>query len=200
ERGRRGPGRCLSDPSGIVSCMPDSALALKNLGSAELLAATHDLARRSCNVEADLLLHLAEVDQRKLYLERPFPSMFAFCVDELGFSDDAAYYRITVARAGRRFPAIIDAVREGKVHLAGLRLLVPHLTEENHRRVRARATGRSRREIELMVARLAPPPPVPDSIRSVGVPAPGAATSAALLAQSPIAARPPGTSGVGAAG
>src|SRR5262249_59231248 len=191
ERGRRGPGRCLSDPSGIVSCMPDSALALKNLGSAELLAATHDLARRSCNVEADLLLHLAEVDQRKLYLERPFPSMFAFCVDELGFSDDAAYYRITVARAGRRFPAIIDAVREGKVHLAGLRLLVPHLTEENHREVLAQATGRSKREIELIVARRGPLPPVPDSIRKLPSPADGARELIPLLARSPIAARPP---------
>ena len=151
-------------------------------------------------MEADLLLHLAEVDERKLYLERPFPSMFAFCVDELGFSDDAAYYRITVARAGRRFPAILEAVREGKVHLAGLRLLVPHLTQENHREVLAQATGRSKREIEEIAARLAPLPPVPDSIRRVGVLAPGAATGAALLAQSPIAAHPPGTSGAGAAG
>ena len=134
--------------------------SLKELSSADLLAATHALVRKSCGVEADLLLHLAEIDARKLYLERPSPSMFAFCVDELGFSDDAAYYRITVARAAQRFPILIDAVRSGQIHLAGLRVLVPHLTEENHLSVLAEAVGRTKREIDEIAARLSPRPPL----------------------------------------
>ena len=67
--------------------------------------------------------------------------MFAFCCDELGFSEDAAYSRILVARAGRRLPAVIEALRSGEIHLAGLRLLVPHLTSENHRQVLAQAAN-----------------------------------------------------------
>src|SRR5207248_2586526 len=117
----------------MLAGMTDSTL--QRLSSSDLLAATRDLVRKSWAVEADLLLHLAEIDERKLYLERAFPSMFAFCMGELGFSEDATYYRLTVARAGRRFPAILDALRAGTIHLAGLRLLVPHLTEENHREV-----------------------------------------------------------------
>ncbi|HKC60718.1 MAG TPA: hypothetical protein VKB92_11580 [Myxococcales bacterium] len=61
--------------------------------------------------------------------------MFEFCVHELHFSEDAAYSRILVARAARRFPAMIEAIRSGQVHLTGLRLLAPHLTAENHREV-----------------------------------------------------------------
>ena len=141
--------------------------SLKELSSADLLAATHALVRKSCGVEADLLLHLAEIDARKLYLERPSPSMFAFCVDELGFSDDAAYYRITVARAAQRFPILIDAVRSGQIHLAGLRVLVPHLTEENHLSVLAEAVGRTKREIDEIAARLSPRPPVAAMVRKV---------------------------------
>src|SRR5438093_12942149 len=76
----------------------------------------------------DLLVHLGEVDERKLYLECAFPSMFEFCVGELRFSEDAAYNRIMVARAARRLPAVIEAMRSGQVHLSGLRLLAPHLT------------------------------------------------------------------------
>jgi 5-methylcytosine-specific restriction endonuclease McrA len=147
--------------------MANSRYGLETLSSADLLNATRDLVRKSHSVEAELLVHLAEIDERKLYLERAFPSMFAFCVDELGFSEDAAYSRILVARAGRRLPALIEALGSGQVHLAGLRLLVPHLTEENHGEVLAQAAGKSKREIEELIARLSPKPPVPSAIRKL---------------------------------
>src|SRR5438445_11095884 len=105
---------------------------IASLTNDELLAATRDLVRRSCSMEADLLMHLGEIDERKLYLDRAFSSMFTFCTGELGFSEGAAYNRILVARAARKLPALIEAVRSGRVHLAGLRLLAPHLTLENH--------------------------------------------------------------------
>src|SRR5439155_22011680 len=119
--------------------MMNSNSALESLSSADLLSATRELVQRSRGLEADLLLHLGEIDERKLYLERAFPSMFAFCVGELRFSEDAAYSRILVARAARRWPAVIEAMRCGKVHLSGLRLLAPHLTGKNHREVLAEA-------------------------------------------------------------
>ena len=75
------------------------------LSDPDLLARTRELADHSCCTEADLLVHLGEVDERKLYLECAFPSMFAYCVGELRFSEDAAYSRIMVARAARRLPA-----------------------------------------------------------------------------------------------
>src|SRR4051812_12326807 len=75
--------------------------------------------------------------------------------------------RIFVARAARRLPQILGALGSGRVHLAGLRLLVPHLTEENCDQVLAEAAGKSKREIEELVARLAPQPSVPDVIRKL---------------------------------
>src|SRR5262249_37015405 len=131
----------------------------------DLRAAMRALVATSCQVEADLLAHLAEIDERKLHLKWAYPSMFAYCVEELGFSDDAAYYRITAARAARRVPGIPASGRSGRVHLAGLRLLVPHLTQENHGEVLARAAGKSKRQIEELAACLAPRPPVPTTIR-----------------------------------
>src|SRR3954467_10773336 len=94
-------------------------------------------------------------------------SMFAFCVTRLGFSEDATYNRLGVAHAARQFPAVLDALRSGEIHLSGLRVLVPHLTAENHRQVLARAAGKSKREIEELVAALAPKPPVPDAMRKL---------------------------------
>src|SRR4051794_17129995 len=138
-----------------------------DLSSADLLAATRDLARRCSVIEADLLVHLAEVDERKLYLDLAHSSMFAFCVAELGFSEDAAYYRITVARAARQVPAVVEAIRSGKLHLGGARLLAPHLTVDNAGALLERAAGKSKREIEEQVAAIAPRPPVPTQIRRV---------------------------------
>src|SRR5215813_2864434 len=143
-------------------CYPEEMFNLSNLStlsSADLLARTRDLARKSQNVEADLLVHLAEIDARKLYAEWAFPSMFEFCVKDLGFSEGAAFSRIFVARAARMLPAMFDALRSGRVHLAGLRVLAPHPTGENHEQLLARAAGKSKREIEELAAALSPQPP-----------------------------------------
>src|SRR5437588_10521627 len=93
--------------------------ALELMDGNDLVDATRTLARRASVIEADLISHLAEIDARKLYLDRAFPSMHAFCIRELGFSEDVAYNRIAVARAGRRFPALNQALRSGCLCLSG---------------------------------------------------------------------------------
>jgi len=158
----------------------------------DLLARTRELADHSCCTEADLLVHVGEVDERKLYLECAFPTMFAYCLGELRFSEDAAYSRIMVARAARRLPAMIEAMRSGQVHLTGLRLLAPHLTAENHCEVLAQAAGKTKREIEELVARLAPQPAVAPTIRKLPErPVPAAPAEPLALALEPALARPP---------
>src|SRR5438477_4129611 len=131
---------------------------VNSLNDSELLRAPRVLVREWERVEAELLWHLGEIDERRLYLDYAFPSMFSFCVGELGFSEDAAYSRILVARAARRLPALVEVIRSGSLHLTGARLLAPHLTAENHVEVLARAAGKSKREIEELVAALAPQP------------------------------------------
>ena len=147
--------------------MMNSQMVVESLGPSELRSATHQLVRRSHGLEVALLVHLGEIDERKLYLDWSFSSMFGYCVGELGFSEDVACNRISLARAARRMPSILDVVRSGRVHLAGLRLLAPHLTAANKDEVLAEAAGKSKRQIEEVVARLAPQPPVPTIVRKV---------------------------------
>ena len=155
-----------------------SKAAVEVLSDSELIASTRELLRESRWFEAELLVHLGEIDERKLYLERAFPSMLAFCVGEFGFSEDAAYSRIHVARAARALPAMIEALRSGAVHLTGLRLLAPHLTAENHRGVLASAAGKKKEAIEELVVTLAPRPPVPTVLRRIpGQPSPPVAAA-----------------------
>jgi hypothetical protein len=157
--------------------------ALHSLSDVELLHTTRLQLQRSHELDAELLLLLGEIEARRLYLDRAFPSMFDFCTGELGFSEDVAYNRLKVAGLVRRFPRVLDFVRDGRIHLSGLRLLAPHLTEDNLEPTLAEAAGKRRSEIEALVARLSPQPSVPPSVRKLPerAPAPPVGQSAPPL-------------------
>src|SRR5256885_15888141 len=125
---------------------PSAAIPVMN--DDDLIALTSELARKSNGVEAELLRYVGEIDARKIYRERASPSLIAFCMREINFAEGAAANRVFVARVARRLPAVLEARRTGAVRLSGLRVLVPHLVEENHERVLALAAGKSNREIE----------------------------------------------------
>src|SRR5512134_3619243 len=85
------------------------------------------VAQSRANI-AIVMAHVAEVDARRLYRPAGHPSMFSYAVHELRLSEDAALKRIQAARAARQFPAIFDAVADGRLHLSAVTLLAPHLT------------------------------------------------------------------------
>lgn len=114
---------------------------------------------------ARILAHLAEVDARRLYAPAGYPSMHAFCVGELRFSEDAAYKRIQAARAARRFPALFAAVAGGRLHLAAVCLLAPHLTAENVEELVQTATHRHKSQVEAFLARRFSVPGMPAPVR-----------------------------------
>jgi hypothetical protein len=79
-----------------------------------LLRELEDLVAQEQSLEADLLLHLGEVEARELHLELGFSSMFSYCTEVLHFSEATAYHRIQAARAARAYPAVLDRVRCGE--------------------------------------------------------------------------------------
>jgi hypothetical protein len=179
--------------------MIESIAAIPVMNDDDLIASARELSRKSNGVEAELLLYLGEIDARKIYRERASPSMIAFCMREFNFSEGAAANRVFVARVARELPAVLEALRTGAVHLSGLRVLVPHLDEENHETVLALAAGKSKREIEELAASLSPKPPVADDVRKLpnrelALAAPAATTipvAAPAATTTPFTAPPP---------
>jgi hypothetical protein len=108
--------------------------------------------------------------------------MFAYCVDELHMSEAQAYLRIQAARLGRQFPLIVQLFAKGALHLTAIKLLGPHLTPDNYVQVLERASGKGKREIELLVAELAPKPDVPSRMRKLPEASPVRVTQAAAPA------------------
>jgi hypothetical protein len=134
---------------------------------------------------AELLATIAEVDSRKLYLPAGYPSMFAYCVGYWHMSEDVAYKRIRAARAGRRYPAILAAIAEGRVHLAAVVMVAPHLTRESAGELIAAATHRTKAEVERMLAERFPKPDLVTLIKPIAS-APALSDQSLELAPGPV--------------
>jgi hypothetical protein len=138
-----------------------------HLSDGALIAEVTRCARDERHATAQLIVHLAELDARHLYLGEGHSSLFTYCRDALGLSDDAAYNRVEAARACRLFPRILDQLVDGSLTVTSVRLLARHLAAENHRDLLAAASHRSKREVEELIARRFPKPDTPSSVRKV---------------------------------
>ena len=138
--------------------------ALKKLSDDALLRRLSKLIHDHRRVEAELIAHIAEVDERRLFASQATSSMFAYCTERLHLSEGEAFLRIQVARATRRHPMLLEMLADGRLHLTGIGKLVPHLALDNRDELLERATHKSKREIEALVAELQPRPDVPASI------------------------------------
>jgi hypothetical protein len=152
------------------------------------------VARLKCNADesrqktVELLADLGELAARKLYRKEGPGRLFGYCTQVLRFSEAATYNRIRAAKAARKFPLILDLIADGSVNLTTIRLLAPHLTLDNHRELLAEATGRTRREVDKIVARLNPKPDVAATIRKLPSPGSVAEESRDLFSASAAAA------------
>ncbi len=145
--------------------MMETTNELKSVPDDELLRRLAGLLRQSRRVEADLVGHIAEVDRRRLYARSASPSMFAYATEVLHLSEAEAYLRITAARASREHPMLLAMLADGRLHLTAIAKLAPHLTAENREALLAKAAHLGKREIEELVAELAPRPDVPALMR-----------------------------------
>jgi hypothetical protein len=165
--------------------------SLRRLSDNELIAGVKSLVGRERVTTAQLVAHLAELDTRDVHLREGYNSLFVYCRDAIGLSEAEAYTRIEVARAARRFPEILDLLAAGTVSLTALRLLAPHLSPANHLEVLESARGRTKTEVQVLVAKLAPRPDVPFSVRPLPAPVSSALDLAAPLAPTPAPESPP---------
>jgi hypothetical protein len=138
---------------------------LRDRSDDDLLSSVTKLMGLHRKLTVEIVFHLAEIEERRLHLLKGFPSMFAFCVNALRFSEGEAFRRIAAARLGRRFPVIHSLLASGEVNLSTLELLRPWLTDQNHEELLAAVAGKGKREVQALIATRFPRPDRPSSIR-----------------------------------
>jgi hypothetical protein len=131
---------------------------------------------------ADFLVALAGFDEKRLYLELGHASLFSFLNRDLCLSKGAAFFRNTAARLVRRYPEIVEPLRDGRLCLTSLAHLAKVLTPENKAEMPPCFFQRSKSEAKEIVAEILPvaAPPLRPVITAVHA---GAALS--LSSQSP---------------
>jgi 5-methylcytosine-specific restriction endonuclease McrA len=137
---------------------------LCSLSDADLVARLPLLVQAERHAMADVIEHLVEVERRRLYLSQAMSSLYRYCIDQLGYSEDAALKRHRVATLALRLPRVLDELRAGSLHLTALFLLSKHLTEDNASALLAETRGKSRRQVEELIARRFPRPDVLPSV------------------------------------
>lgn len=164
------------------------------LSDHDLLDRLQVLAENERKASVELVAHLAVLDTRPcLYAAGGYGSLFTYCTQALGLSEDAACNRIEAARACRRFPQVLELLGSGALSLTSVRLIARHLTAENHPEALARAANKTVAEVKALVAELAPQPDVPSRVRKLPVPSPvhvttpAPRTEASALAPAPLA-------------
>jgi hypothetical protein len=139
---------------------------LSGVSDGELQGRLKELLRAGGRTEARVVAHLAEVDARRLHLQGA-PSLFRYCLDELGLSESEAWYRICAARAGRKFPLVFELLEKRELHLTAIALLSKHLTEENHRELLVQARGQTKPQILESLVRRWPKTDVSSHLRRI---------------------------------
>ncbi len=79
-------------------------MSVRSLSDKVILSRVCELTKRERSVTLQVLLHLNEIERRKLHLKLGYASMFAYCTSGLGYSASAAVRRLRTAR-WRRAPA-----------------------------------------------------------------------------------------------
>lgn len=84
----------------------------------QLLESAKESVREEREAILKVLAHLAAIDQRRLYLERGYPSLFEMCTREFGYSAAAAMRRIEAMRLVREVPKVAEKIESGSISLS----------------------------------------------------------------------------------
>ncbi len=88
------------------------------LSDRKLLRQTSTLVRHERHLQGAVIDHLAEIDARRLYLQRGCSSLFDYAVRELGYSDAAAGRRVGAVRLCADQPDARERLRDGSLTLS----------------------------------------------------------------------------------
>jgi hypothetical protein len=126
--------------------------SLKNLSDNELTGRLRQLVRKEQDLTLSILPHLAEVGRRQLYLAKAYSTLTEYCVHELGYGDSSASRRVKAARVIKDIPEVYDLTKQRKLSFSAVVQVYSVLTPQNKDHLLPRLVGKSRRQIERILA------------------------------------------------
>ncbi|MDD9987740.1 MAG: hypothetical protein OXQ31_15810 [Spirochaetaceae bacterium] len=140
------------------------------LSDRALLRQTSTLVRHERHLQGAIIDHLAEIETRRLFLQRGCSSLFDYAVRELGYSDAAAGRRLGAVRLCADQPDARERLRDGSLTLSAAAELQEALDRHDPSRPPRRArTGNRAAHGESEPARTAKERAAPEPVHAVTV-------------------------------
>jgi len=131
--------------------------SLIGLSDKELTGRLRQLVSKEQSLTLSILPHLAEVERRGLHLEKAYSTLTEYCVHELGYGDSSASRRVRAARVIRKMPEVYEMLKDNRLTFSAVIQIYSVLTPENKDTLLPRLVGKSRNEIERIMAEYLPP-------------------------------------------
>jgi hypothetical protein len=151
---------------------------LAKLSDNELIKRLEILSEKERKTTLDVLLHLIEVDRRKIYLQRGYCSLFEYCVRDLRYSESAANRRIQTARCIDKYPEVFEMLEKCEMNLCTVSRIAGILTNENKAALLAEVRNQSTRRVEAIVSSHNPEKVLRDRVQAVYIKKPDVEPSA----------------------
>src|SRR5215510_6123582 len=156
---------------------------VKQLGDDVLIERLTRSVQRDRRLSVELLIELSELQERGLFRDLGFATMFDYATRRLGMSESEAGLRLRAAKLARAFPIALEMLTRCEIHLTTLSILAPVLTADRIQ-ILYEARFKTKQQVLELVAKYAPKPDVPDSIRRLPRPSLSARPSARSQVQS----------------
>jgi len=105
---------------------------LQNLTDAQLLNGTKAWVEKERTALHTVLLHLYEIERRRLFSSLKYSSLFAYVTEELKYSEAEAIRRISAMRLMRELPQIEQKISSGDLSLTNLGLAKQVFSKKAH--------------------------------------------------------------------
>ncbi|OYZ22931.1 MAG: hypothetical protein B7Y39_07210 [Bdellovibrio sp. 28-41-41] len=98
-------------------------MKLKKLTDQNLDSNLKELVAGEREILAEIILHIIEVETRKLYLKLGFASLFEYLTQHIGYANGSAQRRIDAARLAMVVPKVVGDLESGDLNLSQVSLL-----------------------------------------------------------------------------
>jgi len=129
---------------------------MKESNDQNILEKVKNLRGGEREIVAELVSALSKIYTKRLYLEAGYPSLYAFCTSALGYSSGAAWRRCAAAKVVLKTPEVLNELRNGELNLCAVAELSKVLNDTNRERLLEGAKGKSKEEVQMLVARHQP--------------------------------------------
>lgn len=93
-------------------------MSLKKITDQNLHTNLKSLVVGEREMPSEILIHIVEVQRRKLYLTFGYGSLFDYLTKNIGYSNGSAQRRIDAARLSFDAPEVIKKLESGELNLA----------------------------------------------------------------------------------